>query len=227
MLLPRGSSFHPNRGIGQGDTPSTLIFIAAFDVLLTLLEADDLVYLAPSLPAQQYQADLVCGFCAYTGLEISVLAKWKLFPSTTSMAVITPHTSLYTAGIGLHTLSNTVTTATGPAILAFTLTSIPVNGISTRQTPTSNLSVKSSNRNGHLHAKLLVYTLCLKSQIRHPAGLAPWTLAQYQDTRPPTPANIWPPSHLLNLPHLRPPRSWWLWWTQDKRTCPATEMVLP
>jgi hypothetical protein len=34
--------------------------------------ADDLVHLAPSLPAQQYQADLVCGFCAYTGLEISV-----------------------------------------------------------------------------------------------------------------------------------------------------------
>ncbi len=83
MLLPQGSSFHPDRGIGQGDTPSTLIFIAAFDILLTLLEAsktgdthayaDDLVHLAPSLPAQQYQqADLVSGFCAYTGLEISV-----------------------------------------------------------------------------------------------------------------------------------------------------------
>jgi hypothetical protein len=31
------------------------------------------------------------------------------------------------------------------------------------------------------HAKLLVYTLCIKSQIRYPAGLAPWSLSQYQE----------------------------------------------
>lgn len=30
-------------------------------------------------------------------------------------------------------------------------------------------------------AKRIVYTLCIKSQIRYPAGLAPWTLQQYQD----------------------------------------------
>jgi hypothetical protein len=56
MLSPPGTAFHPDRGIGQGDTPSTLIFIAVFDILLTLLEesgtgqahayADDLIYLA-------------------------------------------------------------------------------------------------------------------------------------------------------------------------------------
>ncbi len=28
--------------------------------------------------------------------------------------------------------------------------------------------------------KLMVYTLSIKSQIRYPAGLAPWTPAQYQ-----------------------------------------------
>jgi hypothetical protein len=38
MLLDHLTSFHPDRGIGQGDTPSTLIFIAVFDILLTLLE---------------------------------------------------------------------------------------------------------------------------------------------------------------------------------------------
>ncbi len=69
MLSPPGSSFHPERGIGQGDTPSTLLFIAVFDILLTLLDAsntgkahayaDDLVHLAPSLDLQQRQADLV------------------------------------------------------------------------------------------------------------------------------------------------------------------------
>ena len=74
MLQPHQSSFHPDRGIGQGDTLSTLIFIAVFDILLTLLEtsktgephayADDLGHLAKTLIAQQRQA--------YTGIDISV-----------------------------------------------------------------------------------------------------------------------------------------------------------
>ncbi len=34
--------------------------------------ADGLVHLSPSLEHQQRQADLVCGFCAFTGLEISL-----------------------------------------------------------------------------------------------------------------------------------------------------------
>ncbi len=38
MFIPLGDAFHPERGIGQGDTPSTLIFIAVFDILLTLLD---------------------------------------------------------------------------------------------------------------------------------------------------------------------------------------------
>lgn len=59
------------------------MFIAVFDILLTLLDdsgtgkshayaADDLVHLAPKLDAQQQRADLVCEFCAITGLEISL-----------------------------------------------------------------------------------------------------------------------------------------------------------
>jgi hypothetical protein len=81
MLEPLRHTFHPERGIGQGDTPSTLIFIAVFD-LLTLIDnsrtgqahayADDLVHLSPSLEHQQRQANLVCGFCAFTGFEISL-----------------------------------------------------------------------------------------------------------------------------------------------------------
>jgi hypothetical protein len=41
MLLDHPTSFHQDRGIGQGDTPSTLIFIAVCDILLTLLEDSD------------------------------------------------------------------------------------------------------------------------------------------------------------------------------------------
>jgi hypothetical protein len=80
LLQTHKNFFHPDRGIGQGDTPSTLIFIAVFDILLTLLDgsgtgephayADDIAHLAKTLEAQQRQADLVCGFAAYTGIEI-------------------------------------------------------------------------------------------------------------------------------------------------------------
>ena len=67
VLQTHKNYFHPDRGIGQGDTPSTLIFIAVFDILLTLLEgsgtgdthayADDLAHLTKTLAAQQRQAD--------------------------------------------------------------------------------------------------------------------------------------------------------------------------
>lgn len=68
MLGPMGNAFHPKRGIGQGDTLSTLIFIAVFDILFTLLDrsstgaahayADDLIHMAPTLQYQQRQACL-------------------------------------------------------------------------------------------------------------------------------------------------------------------------
>lgn len=55
MLEPLRHAFHPDRDIGQGDTPSRLIFIVVFDILLTLTNtsntgqahayADDLVHL--------------------------------------------------------------------------------------------------------------------------------------------------------------------------------------
>ncbi len=82
MLSPPGNSFHPDRGIGHGDAPSTLLFVAVFDILLTLIDNSDtgkvhaytydLVHLAPTLEHQQRQADLVCGFCTFTGFNISL-----------------------------------------------------------------------------------------------------------------------------------------------------------
>jgi hypothetical protein len=82
MLTPTGNAFHPARGKGQGDTPSTLIIIAVFDILLSLLDsngtgeayayADDLAHLAPSIEAQQRQADLMCGFCLHRPRDLSI-----------------------------------------------------------------------------------------------------------------------------------------------------------
>jgi hypothetical protein len=114
MLQIHATSFHLNRGIGQGDTPSTLIFNAVFDILLTLLEesatgdahayADDLAHLA-----QQRQADLVCGFAAYTGIEISV-------PKVEAISVYnSPCTSHYMTGNGTLTGFSTAMMDSGRA----------------------------------------------------------------------------------------------------------------
>jgi hypothetical protein len=75
------NKFHPERGIGQGDTPSTLIFIVVFDILLALLDksgtgithayADDLAHAAKAQKQQQHQADLVSAFCVVTSLEVT------------------------------------------------------------------------------------------------------------------------------------------------------------
>jgi hypothetical protein len=111
MLIPPGNSFHPERGIGQGDTPSTLLFVAVFDILLTLLDnsgtgkahayADDLVHLAPILDLQQRQADLVCGFCAFTGLlkkvEAISINHGGISQNTPFLILWKPHRVLYSA----------------------------------------------------------------------------------------------------------------------------------
>jgi hypothetical protein len=121
ILSPLGHSFHPERGIRQGDTPSTLVFIAVFDILLTLLDsshtgtshayADDLLHLAPSLDLQQQQADLVYEFCAFTGLEISLSKVEAISISYADILYNTP----FTTGIGFSTEFNIKTIATGPA----------------------------------------------------------------------------------------------------------------
>ena len=105
MLQDHATSFHPDRGIGQGGTSSTLIFIAVFEILLTLLEdsdtgeahayADDLAHLARTLRAQQRQADLVCGFAAYTGIEISVPKVEAISVFNSQIMYDTPYLTLH------------------------------------------------------------------------------------------------------------------------------------
>ncbi len=74
-----------------------------------------------------------------------------------------------------------------------------LKGNSTRQRPKLNLSATFYNGNGHFPGTPL------KSQIRYPAaGLAPWTLAQYQDLdrtpNPPTLTNRILPTYLIYAP---------------------------
>lgn len=102
MLEPLRYAFHPDRGIEQRETPSTLIFIAVFDILLSLVdnshagEADDLVHIAPSLEQQHRQADLVCGFFTYTGLEISLAKVEAISINYGNILYDTPYLTLHT-----------------------------------------------------------------------------------------------------------------------------------
>lgn len=107
---------HPDRGIDQGDTPSTLIFIAVFDILLTQVEnsrtgqthayADDVVHLAPSLDHQHRQADLVCGFCAFTGLEIFLVKVEAISVNYGNILYETPYLILHDWRLNSHAVQH-------------------------------------------------------------------------------------------------------------------------
>jgi hypothetical protein len=187
---PHSTSFHPERGIGQGDTPSTLLFVAVFDILLTLLDAantgtphayaDDLAHIAPTLTAQQFQADLVSAFCLLTGLEIAsakveaitlngqhlhdnetmVVHDWHWEPHL----VIQSNDSFWTRYLGI-----------------FLDRKACDKHYQMAQEKFKQACKFLLLRHAPPPVKHMVYTLCILPCIRYPAGLAPWTLQQYRD----------------------------------------------
>ena len=188
MLHPHKNSFHPDRGIGQGDTPSTLIiFIAVFDIMLTLLEtsetgdahayADDLAHLAKTLAAQQRQADLVCGFAAYTGIEISVQKVEAISVFNSRIMYDTPHLTLHDWAWTEHRIQHCFWTR---YLGLFLDNQASLKHFEKASAQLSNLCHTLRRKLAPPDVKHLVYTLSVKAQIRYPAGLAPWTLQQYQ-----------------------------------------------
>lgn len=180
--------FHHSRGIGQGDTPSTLIFVAVFDILLTLLDeagvgephayADDLAHIAHTQQDQQKHADLVAAFCILTGLEIAtakveaitlnhidskftdtlVLRDWDWIPHM----IVQSDNDFWTRYLGIFLDSK-------QCIKHFELAtkqySMACHALLLRSAP--------------MTAKRMVHTMCLKPRIRYVAALAPWTLKHY------------------------------------------------
>ena len=92
---PNAASFHQEHGIGQGYTPSAILWVALYDILLSMMDtpatstsghflaggplrtlyaagsisyADDLSTPTGNLVLSQYQADMVSTFCAATTL---------------------------------------------------------------------------------------------------------------------------------------------------------------
>ncbi len=141
--------------------------------------ADDLVHLAPTLDLQQRHADLVCGFCAFTGLEISLKKVEAISINHGGISTNTPFLILrdwawrahrvqhsddgyWVRYLGLFLDKHACGRHFAPAKLKLR---IICRLLARKVAPPA--------------AKRLVYSLCLKSQIRYPAGLAPWTTKQY------------------------------------------------
>ena len=93
-LEAEGEGFETGKGVGQGDVPSPLLWVAAFDTLLTALGevgsdfkvqdlngrtyaardvayADDLISVMATLAGLQRKADIISGWCKATGVKIS------------------------------------------------------------------------------------------------------------------------------------------------------------
>ena len=73
--------FRPDRGVTQGDTMATIIWVAIFDILLCWLDtsddstdlayADDIFNVTNNLSSTQRKADRISSFCAFTGLQLA------------------------------------------------------------------------------------------------------------------------------------------------------------
>ena len=94
-LESKGTGFKRGKGVGQGDVPSPMMWVAAFDTLLTALAeinsgfktqningrtretkdvafADDLICVTGSLKDLQEKADVISGWCVVTGIKIAI-----------------------------------------------------------------------------------------------------------------------------------------------------------
>ena len=189
LNMKNTNCFHPERGVGQGDTPSSLIFIAVFDILLTSLDesgtgqphayADDLAHIARTPEDQQRQADLVSAFCVITGLEVATAKveaialnhnKKDLNPTLiirdwwwTPYLVVQSSSDFWTRYLGIYLDSNICIRHYEQAIQQYKFS---CNALIHRTAPSS--------------AKKMVHTLCLRPKIRYIAALSPWTLQQYK-----------------------------------------------
>ena len=191
MIEPLGHAFHPARGIGQGDTPSTLIFIAVFDILLTLMDdsntgiahayADNLVHLAPTLEHQQRQANLVCGFCAFTGLEISLTKVEAISINYGRILHATPILVLHDWHWKAHKVQHLDDGYWVRYVGLFLDQSACSRHYHQAKRKLQQMCRILARKVAPPAAKKLVYNLCLKSQMRYPAGLAPWTPQQYDE----------------------------------------------
>ena len=195
--------FHQERGTGQGDPPSPILWIALFDVLLDMLAAmpndgayyaqssvsrlyrvhdtayaDDLASTSATFQSQQAKADIICTFCACTGMEIA-MAKIRSFAinSSTTTPNILLHNSQWEA-----TTIPSCTDAFSAKYLGFLADHI--NDDESAFIATEQYLQKSTGILIHSNIpkdiKLLVYRMQIVPKVLYVATKACWSLKQYR-----------------------------------------------
>ena len=195
--------FHQERGTGQGDPPSPILWNALFDVLLDMLAAmpndgayyaqssvsrlyrvhdtayaDDLASTSATFQSQQAKADIICTFCACTGMEIA-MAKIRSFAinSSTTTPNILLHNSQWEA-----TTIPSCTDAFSAKYLGFLADHI--NDDESAFIATEQYLQKSTGILIHSNIpkdiKLLVYRMQIVPKVLYVATKACWSLKQYR-----------------------------------------------
>jgi hypothetical protein len=187
---------------------------------LAYANADDLVHLAPSIEAQQRQVDLMYGFCAFTGLEISLSKVEAISINYARMLHDTPFLRLRDWHWRPHSVQH------------------QDDGYWTRYL--GLYLDKHSCSKQFRAAKLKVKMLChlIASEIAPPEitdtlpggsgtlGDDPTIQRTGQNTDSFAPPSLVPTKMFSHRPHLCPRRSRWMWGDTHQRHCAASEMAI-
>ena len=195
--------FQGERGIGQGDVISPLIWTALFDILLTALSkvrggiitctrhgyvaesqdvafADDLVSVQGDLQSLQEKADLVSAFCVWSGLTLAV-DKFRAFAINWGNENIDMGTDIV-----IHTkgwVPMTVPLKTNGSLKHLGVTWDMELGNDTQRNQLENYLSEALAyivaRRASTQCKILAITKCVIPKILYVCKFMGWTLAQY------------------------------------------------
>jgi hypothetical protein len=122
---------------------------------------------------------LVCGFCAVTGLEISLTKVEAVSLNHLGISHDTPFLTLRDWNWRPHLVVHRDDGYWIRYLGLFLDTGSCAKHFRMARLKLQQMCRVLMRKVAPPSAKRLVYTLCLKSQMRYPAGLAPWTTAQY------------------------------------------------
>ena len=198
------ASFHQQQGIGQGDTPSAIFWVALYDILLCMLDvapsttsghfiarssanmaypagnisyADDLCTPAGHLHLSQHHAHIVSTFCAATTLSIATHKVLAFAVNATAHQTLTLHDWSWTPHI-------VPFCDTGIAMTYLGLDSAHQNGYATARQHTT-ITIRSGttalqHRQATPQCKLDVIVKQLYPKALYPSTKACWSLHEYQ-----------------------------------------------
>jgi hypothetical protein len=198
--------FQPQRGTGQGDIPSPLLWVGVFDILLTALStitegllyasggdgtsspvpdsayADDLLSIVADKAALQHKADIVSAFCSLFGIVLSH-DKFRAFRVCWGNAQAFPQQET----IVIHTPRWVATTIplqpSGTMKYLGVTFDMDLSNTTQYQTAVHTLQTSCAllrSRKASLESKTIALLLRTYRQVEYYARFMAWTLAQYE-----------------------------------------------